>query len=191
MAGTLLKALKVIFLLDHWVICVGQKFLRPSRTTTSPALPSPPINPVPRCHIHRSLKHLQGWWLHHHPGHPIPKPDNPSHEEISPNIQSKPQNIRSIQKGQKDVISYLFQKCRLAADWWGLSSNKCQKKPEGVQTLCTLERCLLMYFPHIFKLYVVLAQIPLTALSHCYFLQFSHQSNVHLSSSSSILQINF
>lgn len=34
-------------------------------------LPSPPLNHVPKCHIHMSLKHLQLRGHHHFPGQPM------------------------------------------------------------------------------------------------------------------------
>ena len=36
------------------------------------------------------FEHLQGWWLHHFPGQPVPAPDHSFSKEIFPNIQSKP-----------------------------------------------------------------------------------------------------
>jgi len=33
------------------------------------------------------LEQLQGWWLHHLPGQPIPVPDLSLREELFPNIQ--------------------------------------------------------------------------------------------------------
>lgn len=35
-------------------------------------LPSPLLHHVPKCHIHKSLKYLQGWGLHHFPRKPAP-----------------------------------------------------------------------------------------------------------------------
>lgn len=52
------------------------------------ALPSLPLNPVPRCHIYRAFKPFQGWWLYH-PGQPVPVFDYSFSEEISSNIQPK------------------------------------------------------------------------------------------------------
>ncbi|KAK4813607.1 LOW QUALITY PROTEIN: hypothetical protein QYF61_011953, partial [Mycteria americana] len=40
-------------------------------------LPSPPLTHVPKHHIYRSFKHLQGWGLNHFPGQPVPMLDNP------------------------------------------------------------------------------------------------------------------
>jgi len=37
-----------------------------------------------------SFKYLQGWYLNHFPGQPLPKLDNYFSKEIFPNIQSKP-----------------------------------------------------------------------------------------------------
>ena len=53
-------------------------------------MPSPPLNHVPKHHIYTSFKYLQGWWLNHFPGQPVPMLDNPFSEEFFPNIQSKP-----------------------------------------------------------------------------------------------------
>lgn len=48
-------------------------------------------NHVPKHHFHMSFEHLQGWWwLYHFPGKHFPMPDLPLHEEILPDIQSKP-----------------------------------------------------------------------------------------------------
>ncbi|KAK4814505.1 hypothetical protein QYF61_021568 [Mycteria americana] len=54
------------------------------------ALPSPPLNHLPKHLIQTSFKYLQGWRLNHFPGQPVPMLDNPFSEEIFPNIQSKP-----------------------------------------------------------------------------------------------------
>jgi len=49
-------------------------------------MPTKPCPEVPHLHV---FKHLQGWRLHHIPGHPVPMPDHSSRKEIFPNIQSK------------------------------------------------------------------------------------------------------
>jgi len=36
--------------------------------------PTMPTNHIPRCHIHTALEHLQGRWLYHLPGQPVPLP---------------------------------------------------------------------------------------------------------------------
>ena len=36
------------------------------------------------------LEHLQGWWLHHLPGQPIPVPYHSFREAVFPNIQLEP-----------------------------------------------------------------------------------------------------
>ena len=36
------------------------------------------------------LEHLQGWWLHHLSGQPIPVPDHPFREVVFPNLQPEP-----------------------------------------------------------------------------------------------------
>ena len=47
-----------------------------SKITKSIHLPMPnmPTEHVPQCHISTFLEYLQGWWLHHFPGQPIPVP---------------------------------------------------------------------------------------------------------------------
>ncbi|KAK4818698.1 hypothetical protein QYF61_017919 [Mycteria americana] len=64
--------------------------LRPSSPTVNLTLPRPPLHHVPKHLIQTSFKYLQGWRLNHCPGQPVPMLDNPSGEEIFPNIQSKP-----------------------------------------------------------------------------------------------------
>ena len=49
-----------------------------------------PLNCAPQCHISTFLEHLQGQWLHHLPGHPVPTPHHSSWEEISHNTQTEP-----------------------------------------------------------------------------------------------------
>ena len=43
-----------------------------------------------RSHIHMTLEHIQGRWLHHLPGQPVPLPHRSYWEEILPNIQPEP-----------------------------------------------------------------------------------------------------
>ncbi|KAK4816070.1 hypothetical protein QYF61_011294, partial [Mycteria americana] len=57
---------------------------------SSLALPSSPLNHVPKHHIYMYFKNLRGLQLNHFPGQPVPVLDNPFTEEIFPNIQSKP-----------------------------------------------------------------------------------------------------
>ena len=49
-----------------------------------------PLHRVPQYNIWMFLEHLQGWWLHHLPGQPIPVMDHSFGEEILPNIQPEP-----------------------------------------------------------------------------------------------------
>ena len=52
-----------------------------------------PTNCVPQCHIHMVLKHLQGQWLHHLPGQPVPLP-HCSFREVFPNIRLEPSLVQ-------------------------------------------------------------------------------------------------
>ena len=54
----------------HWII--GWK--RPLRSSSPTIGPTPPclLNHIPKCHIYTFFKHLQGWWLNHLPGQPVP-----------------------------------------------------------------------------------------------------------------------
>ena len=45
------------------------------------------LNHVPQHNIQMFLEHLQGRWLHHLSGQPIPVPDHPFREVVFPNIQ--------------------------------------------------------------------------------------------------------
>lgn len=54
-----------------------------------PALPSPPLKHVPKCHIYTRFKYLQGWWLNPFPRQPVPMLDLPYGGEIFFKIQSK------------------------------------------------------------------------------------------------------
>ena len=64
---------------------------RPLRSLSPTIHPTPPflLQSIPKCHIYTFLKHLQGWWLSHFLGQPIPMPDHSFSKEIFPDIQSK------------------------------------------------------------------------------------------------------
>lgn len=53
------------------------------------ALPNLLLNHDPKHHIHPSCESLQGWWLNHFHGQPIPVPNNLFGKEFLSNIQSK------------------------------------------------------------------------------------------------------
>ena len=67
-----------------------EKTCRSLSATVNLTLPSPPLKRVPEHHSYASFKYLQGWWLNHCPGQPVPVPDHSFSKEIFPNIQSKP-----------------------------------------------------------------------------------------------------
>ena len=48
-------------------------------------IPTVPTNHGPQCHICPFPVHLQGQWLHHLPGQPVPMPHHSYWEEIFPN----------------------------------------------------------------------------------------------------------
>jgi len=48
-----------------------------------------PLNHVPKCHVYTFLDHIQGWWLYHLTGQPVPV-CNHSFWEVFPNIQTEP-----------------------------------------------------------------------------------------------------
>ena len=50
---------------------------------------NPPLNHGPK-HTQTVVKHIQGWWLNHLPGQPIPVLNNPFCKEVFPDIQPKP-----------------------------------------------------------------------------------------------------
>ena len=45
------------------------------------------LNHVPQHNIQTFFEHLQGRWLHHLSGQPIPVPDHPFREVVFPNVQ--------------------------------------------------------------------------------------------------------
>jgi len=46
------------------------------------SIPPMPTNSVPQCHIHMVLEHLQGRWIHHLPGQPVPVPHHSFKEVV-------------------------------------------------------------------------------------------------------------
>ena len=76
------------------IICQSHRIIgwkRPLRSSRPTIHPTPPclLNHVPKCHIYTFFGHLQGWWLHHFPGQPVPVPDHSFSKDIFPNIQSR------------------------------------------------------------------------------------------------------
>ena len=57
--------------------------------SSSPTIhPTPPclLKHIPKCHTYMFFEYLQGWWLNHLPGQPVPMPEHPFSTEIFPNI---------------------------------------------------------------------------------------------------------
>ena len=57
--------------------------------TNYPNSNNPPLNHVPEHHIQTVFKHIQGWWINHIRGEPIPVLNNPFCKEVFPDIQHK------------------------------------------------------------------------------------------------------
>jgi len=57
----------------HWIIELLklEKILKIIKSNY-PNSNHPPLNHVPEHHIQMVFKHIQGWWLNHLPGEPIP-----------------------------------------------------------------------------------------------------------------------
>jgi len=77
--------------------------------SNSQPIPTMPTNHVPQFHFCPFLEHLQGWWLHHLPGQPVPMPHHSCREEMFPNIQ--PEILLSILSSSKwhhqnDILTY-------------------------------------------------------------------------------------
>ena len=76
----------------EWV-CINHRITGWNRPlNSSPTVPPTPprlLNHIPKCHIYTFIEHLQGRWLSHLPGQPIPMSDHSFSKEIFPNIQSK------------------------------------------------------------------------------------------------------
>ena len=90
---------------DLWYFAVSVRIIeslgwkRPLRS--SPTVnPSPPclLNHVLKCQIYTVFEHLQGWWLHHFPGQPIPMLHNSFSKEIFlvSNLNLPWHNLRSL-----------------------------------------------------------------------------------------------
>ena len=78
--------------------------------TVNLALPSPPLNHVPKCHVYMSFKYLQEWWINHFPGQPVPKPDDPFGEETWRSVQSLRAywgNLRDLDNRTKSGVAFL------------------------------------------------------------------------------------
>jgi len=56
---------------------------QPNRTTLTN---NPPLNHVPEHHTETVFKHIQGWWLNHLPGEPVPVFNNPFCKEGFPDV---------------------------------------------------------------------------------------------------------
>ncbi|KAK4832219.1 LOW QUALITY PROTEIN: hypothetical protein QYF61_021066 [Mycteria americana] len=54
-----------------------------------------------------SLKRLQGWWLHHFPGQPVPLLNNPFGKEMFPNVPWKPPLAQLEAVSSRPVACYL------------------------------------------------------------------------------------
>ena len=92
-------------------------------------IPTMPLSHFPQCHIHTVLEHLQGWWLYHLSGQPVPMYYQSFGEEIFPNIQPEPPLVQlkaitsycitvTWKKRPTSPFHILFLgSCR---EWWGL-----------------------------------------------------------------------
>lgn len=65
---------------------------KPLRSASSISDPTPPcqVQQGTERHVQSLLKHLQGWWLHHLSGEPIPRSNDPFCGGTSPDVQPKP-----------------------------------------------------------------------------------------------------
>lgn len=72
-------------------------------------LPQPNKCHISKCHIHTSIKYLQGCGLDCHPVQHIPMPYHPFHEEILPDFQSKPPLVQ-IEATHSHPITYHLRK---------------------------------------------------------------------------------
>ena len=75
--------------------------------TINLTLSIPPLNHVPKHHIYTAFKNLQGWWLHHFPGQPVPVLYNPFREDIFPNIKSTPPLVQVEAVSSQPITCYL------------------------------------------------------------------------------------
>ena len=71
-----------------------EKTHRIIQSNPSPFTNGSPLNHVPQHNIQTLVEHLQGQWLHHLSGQPIPVPDHPFREAVFPNIQPEPSLVQ-------------------------------------------------------------------------------------------------
>ena len=71
---------------NPWITEGWKRPLRSSSATTNPT-PTCLPNHIPKCRIYTFFEPLQGWWLHHCRGQPVPMLDHSFSKEIFPNIQ--------------------------------------------------------------------------------------------------------
>lgn len=108
---------------------LGNTALKSLIPTIPPALPIPPLTPVPKCHIHMAFKSL-----HYFPGQPFPVLDKHFCEDFSPisNLNLSWSTLKQFPL----VPCYLGEKPYLATtSFQGIAkSNKVSSEPPFIQT---------------------------------------------------------
>ena len=82
------------------------------------------------------LEHLQGQWLHHLPGQPIPMPDHSFREEIFPNIQPEPPLAQLQAIPFRSISTYAGEEAdsHFTSFQRVLESNKVSPEPPRLRT---------------------------------------------------------
>jgi len=113
---------------------------RPLRPQSPTIHPTPPCltNHILKCHIYIFFEHLQGWWLNHFPGQPVPMSDHSFSKEIFPKIYSKPPLTQLEAISSRPVASYLGEEtntCLITTSFQVVvESNKVPPQPPLLQT---------------------------------------------------------
>ena len=93
--------------------------------TTMPDKPCPEL-PHPHGFF---FQHLQGWGLHHCPGHPGPMPDRSFRKEIFPNIESK-RSLTQLEAISSRPIKTKPEDFPLCTSWQHAESFQANQKRE-------------------------------------------------------------
>lgn len=75
---------------NHRILNVGKEHWNHPATINSVLWSPPPLNHVLKCHSHMCFEQLQGQWLYHCPGKPIPMPEHSFNEVFFVYIPPKP-----------------------------------------------------------------------------------------------------
>ena len=96
------------------------KFIQPNQQPITPC----PLPMAPQCHIHTAPEHLQGQWLHHLPGQPVPLPHCSCWEGIQPERKEGSTTCHTRQRGKTRKCKKNLCKAEKHQKNWVLGKNK-------------------------------------------------------------------